>query len=72
MGMLLYPLRGLEQMAVAEWLRSLLKIDTGKWYCVCCGAISIKVQRGPLSICEKLINTKVIFIRSQVIITSRD
>lgn len=45
-------------------LRSLLKIDTGKWNCACRGAMSIKVQRGLPSICEKLINTKVIFIRS--------
>lgn len=44
-------------------LRSLLKIDTGKWYCASRGAMSIKVHRGPLSVCEKLINTKVSFIR---------
>lgn len=44
-------------------LKSLLKIDTGKWYCARRGAVSIKVHRGPLSVCEKLINTKVSFIR---------
>lgn len=47
------------------WLRSLekKKIDTGKWYCASRGAVSIKVHRGLLSVCEKLINTKVSFIR---------
>lgn len=44
-------------------LRSLLKIDTGKWYCASRGAVSIKVHRGPLFVCENLINTKVSFIR---------
>lgn len=44
-------------------LRSLLKIDTGKWYSASRGAVSIKVHRGLLSVCEKLINTKVSFIR---------
>lgn len=56
-------------------LRS-LKIDTGKWYCARRGAVSIKVHRGPLSVCEKLINTKVSFIRPPSCryshITSRD
>lgn len=64
MRMLLYPLRGLEQMAMTEmgwevFLRLTQVSGTARW-----GAMSIKVQRGLLSICEKLINSKVIFIRS--------
>lgn len=45
-------------------LRSLFKIDTGKWSSRKKGAVSIKVHRWPLSVYEKLINTKVSFIRA--------
>lgn len=44
-------------------LKSHFKIDTGKWYSRKNGAVSIKVHKGLLSVCEKLINTKVSFIR---------
>lgn len=45
-------------------LRRLLKIDTGKWCWARRDAVSIKVQRGVPPVGGKLINTKVIFIRT--------
>lgn len=58
------PERAVTNGRVSNRLRSLLKIDTGKWCWARRGAVSIKVQRGVPPICGKLINTKVIFIRT--------